>query len=335
MPSVKRNDPCPCGSGRKYKNCCMRQDRIAASRDLNLRGGEAALLNALYDHAQLPRFGTDTAEAFNFYWGGRFNLDGLVQAESEDVRRTIEWFIHDYQTGSNRGYVIDHFIETKAADLPAEAQNILEAWSRSMTGLYRVLDLSEGDRLSLYDCLRKEELQATDAMLSRNTWRGDLLVGRLFELDEVKRLSLMTMILPAEYEPGLVEYVTNAYRLYQEQHHEATWDEFLRENGHIFNAYLLSHKAEALRSLIGPGTRFRDPAVTRDKMREFTSRRAKELGEESAAAKERAPQVHRTEAGIIVPGAAPTESTGQKEAEPADQEQERAAPSILIPGRDF
>jgi uncharacterized protein YecA (UPF0149 family) len=23
-PRVGRNDPCPCGSGKKYKNCCMR-----------------------------------------------------------------------------------------------------------------------------------------------------------------------------------------------------------------------------------------------------------------------------------------------------------------------
>ena len=22
-PDVQRNDPCPCGSGRKYKKCCM------------------------------------------------------------------------------------------------------------------------------------------------------------------------------------------------------------------------------------------------------------------------------------------------------------------------
>jgi len=27
---VGRNDPCPCGSGRKYKNCCMRKDLAAA-----------------------------------------------------------------------------------------------------------------------------------------------------------------------------------------------------------------------------------------------------------------------------------------------------------------
>jgi preprotein translocase subunit SecA len=26
---VGRNDPCPCGSGRKYKNCCMRKEAAA------------------------------------------------------------------------------------------------------------------------------------------------------------------------------------------------------------------------------------------------------------------------------------------------------------------
>lgn len=29
-PKVGRNDPCPCGSGKKYKKCCMEKD---------LRGG--------------------------------------------------------------------------------------------------------------------------------------------------------------------------------------------------------------------------------------------------------------------------------------------------------
>ena len=31
MKKVRRNDPCPCGSGRKYKNCCQRKSRPAAA----------------------------------------------------------------------------------------------------------------------------------------------------------------------------------------------------------------------------------------------------------------------------------------------------------------
>jgi tetratricopeptide (TPR) repeat protein len=29
MPKTGRNDPCPCGSGKKYKHCCLERDRAA------------------------------------------------------------------------------------------------------------------------------------------------------------------------------------------------------------------------------------------------------------------------------------------------------------------
>ena len=29
MPKTGRNDPCPCGSGKKYKHCCLEKDRAA------------------------------------------------------------------------------------------------------------------------------------------------------------------------------------------------------------------------------------------------------------------------------------------------------------------
>ena len=29
MPKIGRNDPCPCGSGKKYKHCCLDKDRAA------------------------------------------------------------------------------------------------------------------------------------------------------------------------------------------------------------------------------------------------------------------------------------------------------------------
>ncbi|HLE85676.1 MAG TPA: SEC-C metal-binding domain-containing protein [Thermoanaerobaculia bacterium] len=41
---IGRNDPCPCGSGKKYKRCCLERDRAAAAeggqrRWTWLRGG--------------------------------------------------------------------------------------------------------------------------------------------------------------------------------------------------------------------------------------------------------------------------------------------------------
>lgn len=35
MTKIGRNDPCPCGSGRKYKHCCLRKGRIQQSGQQN------------------------------------------------------------------------------------------------------------------------------------------------------------------------------------------------------------------------------------------------------------------------------------------------------------
>lgn len=37
-----RNDPCPCGTGQKYKKCCATKDAAAASAELARRNAEAA-----------------------------------------------------------------------------------------------------------------------------------------------------------------------------------------------------------------------------------------------------------------------------------------------------
>jgi TolA-binding protein len=37
-----RNDPCPCGSGQKYKRCCLEKDQATASKVLAAQAAEAA-----------------------------------------------------------------------------------------------------------------------------------------------------------------------------------------------------------------------------------------------------------------------------------------------------
>jgi hypothetical protein len=326
-----RNDPCPCGSGKKYKNCCLRQDRIKASRDLSLSEAESYLLNTLYTYAEAERFQYESAEAFALYWGGRYDLSHIDNLDAEDMRRTMEWYVHDYHSRSEGRYIIDLFIAEKAREYPEMLQAILKAWSSSITGLFRVLAVEAGGRLELYDCLRREPLTANSDLLARSARDGNLLVGRLFELQGAKRLSLMTMLLPKDYELGLVEYVTNAYGIYRDTHPQAAWGEFLRENGHIFHAYLLSPKAEALRPLIGPGTPFHDPVIVRDRLRAHTAERARELQrqKEGAERAEREGPMHRTRTGIILPGAVEQPSAAGK------QEEAKPKPRILIPGRDL
>jgi hypothetical protein len=328
MPKVNRNAPCPCGSGKKYKNCCMRKDQAIESRELGLVPEEGYLLDRLYQYAQSPRFRGDLVNALNFFWGGVFDYGGDAPVLSQvDIRRTMEWFVFDYHSSTDRRLVVDLFVETQANEYTPEAKEILNAWSHSVGGLFRVLSRSQ-DTLSLYDPLQQESLEAKDASLARSALNGDLLVGRLFELRGAKRLSLMTLALPGAFEPDLVVYLSNAYDSYRGQHYQANWDEFLRENGHIFNAYLLSPRVMSLRSLIGPGTRYHDPSVSRDRLVEYTSRRESERQQQEAEPEQQLPG-YRSASGIILP-----DSMAAAQPAPA-REEPPARPTILLPGRDF
>ena len=40
MPTAGRNDPCPCGSGKRYKRCCLDKDQAAALAPLLARRAE-------------------------------------------------------------------------------------------------------------------------------------------------------------------------------------------------------------------------------------------------------------------------------------------------------
>jgi preprotein translocase subunit SecA len=48
--SVGRNDPCPCGSGRKYKNCCMRKEQSAGSRQQAAEQASTGSSSAAHKH---------------------------------------------------------------------------------------------------------------------------------------------------------------------------------------------------------------------------------------------------------------------------------------------
>lgn len=44
---LNRNDPCHCGSGKKYKNCCQKKDQSNISSKLGMIGVIAAVLLGL------------------------------------------------------------------------------------------------------------------------------------------------------------------------------------------------------------------------------------------------------------------------------------------------
>jgi hypothetical protein len=51
---VGRNDPCPCGSGKKYKKCCLAKDEAAARQDYAQRAATQRVAARAFDPPPLP-----------------------------------------------------------------------------------------------------------------------------------------------------------------------------------------------------------------------------------------------------------------------------------------
>ncbi|BCK86457.1 photosystem I assembly protein Ycf3 [Sideroxyarcus emersonii] len=54
---ISRNDPCPCGSGKKYKQCCLERDKSAVSGQPAAAAAVAESFQAAMEHFQAGRLG--------------------------------------------------------------------------------------------------------------------------------------------------------------------------------------------------------------------------------------------------------------------------------------
>lgn len=79
-----RNDPCHCGSGRKYKDCHLRIEEEWRSQQLRLRNAQDQLLQRILAKATEAE-AAELQTAFDRYWQQRYQFAQL--AELKPARR--------------------------------------------------------------------------------------------------------------------------------------------------------------------------------------------------------------------------------------------------------
>ena len=135
MAKVGRNDPCPCGSGKKYKRCCLEKDETAERKF-------AATERTFAATASVPQrqIGTVAAEIAERLAAGAYEID-----ETED----------ELATASNVAVDLVHAgrldeAEEAAHDLLERFPGVHDGWDR----LGMVYE-ARGDNQKAADCYRK------------------------------------------------------------------------------------------------------------------------------------------------------------------------------------
>jgi hypothetical protein len=176
---VGRNDPCPCGSGRKYKKCCLAAD--SAPGPYSAADREAALdrLGRLRERTELEDQRALADVEF------RSPLEGEpdeVPEEEEIADASLEvfddWFLLD-RKGPDGLTPAEAFLRREGDRLAPGEREFIARLSRTELRLYEVETPVPGSGLDLVDPWSGQRWFVRDLPLASELGDGDLLAARL------------------------------------------------------------------------------------------------------------------------------------------------------------
>ncbi len=176
-PRPSRNAPCPCGSGRKYKKCCLAKDERAGSEQRKVQSGHD--LDADLTH-ELIEFAHDR---FGMVWR-RFDRDFL------DVQRTLQlavpWSVYHYRVEGHNA--LEAYLEELPRRLSRAERGWLEAQQAAWLSLWEVSEVEPGVGIALRDMLTDETRSVHEVSGSQTLVVRDVLLARIVDYDGVSLL---------------------------------------------------------------------------------------------------------------------------------------------------
>lgn len=195
MEKTGRNEPCPCGSGKKYKKCCLEKDQAAASRKREASNTAPAALDWLA--AKYPEQVREAIE--ERYYGGlkkaeKAELDSLGEKEQELLSVNIgEWLLTDavLMTGENPTPVKRLLQDPAGPPLSAGGRQWLSRLAEHSLSLYEVRDAEKDTGMMLADLLKPGEppVWVKDRVASQNLLRWQVIGVRVVAQGEDNVLS--------------------------------------------------------------------------------------------------------------------------------------------------
>jgi len=201
---IGRNAPCPCGSGRKYKQCCLRgarqaeqNDALAGRRRQRLLDLENTTVDLVLDWAR-EVMALDPVEVCPI---------DIEQPLNHGLVRT--WAAYDHP-------VLDAFLEQEADLLTPEELRWLLAQKQAMIGVWEILETTPGASFRARNRLTDIERTVFERSASESLRRRDHLVGRVVDWEGESLLcGALPRVLPPRNADELVEMIRSVLR---EQH---------------------------------------------------------------------------------------------------------------------
>jgi hypothetical protein len=210
-----RNEPCPCGSGRKYKHCCLKVSDASDFHWRQVRAAEGRLVPELLQLAMKefdPSFVAAALDEF-FLWDG---VPEDYDQTDEFSSFFVPWFVYNFVADPEDPNPIANAPAESLAALylrrhgdrlsPTEREFLTSASTAPLT-FYAATNVVAGREIALYDVLTGRDVVVRERSASQTVKAGALLFTRVVT---VGGLSIMSgcapLVIPPEWRLSVLDF---------------------------------------------------------------------------------------------------------------------------------
>ena len=229
-----RNDPCPCGSGKKYKKCCLSNTYKERGREDSIR---SKLVQNLLKFCS-RNYGDTLANAHQIFWDD-FNLEEHLDDTTLNIasQNFWEWVIHDFIVDRESDKkLIDLYME-KTRVISADEHKVLNMMRNSVISIYEVQEVFPEKGLLLKDLLLGGEYDVKEKLATRSLSRWDIYACRLLFIDGKYIMSGAVYPYPVKEKERILEDIKAEFEDYRQDYPEGAMDDFLKLESAVFNFY--------------------------------------------------------------------------------------------------
>lgn len=250
---VGRNDPCICGSGKKYKKCCGRE-LIAPVEDFEwrrIRKLEGRIFDEhLFPYAldEFPKEVMETA----FVEFLTVDLPDTIDPKTLFAQFFMPWFVFnwiiedrfDLESINPEATIAENYLHQNSSKLNEEERRFIEEMNKTYYSFYKVLKIIPEKAIVVEDLLLGSHPTLKEKEGTKSLNPGDIIFNRILTF---KGQSISVGMAPYTLPSFCLKGVHEIKKEFKKQFRKRTLTpQFLREDG---NYYLLDHYFEGLEAL--------------------------------------------------------------------------------------
>lgn len=217
---IGRNDPCPCGSGSKYKKCCLQAASSVVSNDMvwqRVHKTYEGLVPKVFDFI-MDTYGQESVffawDDFRLYEGDDEGFD----PESPLVPFFMPWFYYTWTPDPDEIEISksvsfdmtpgEALIHSKQGKKLSEIEvEYIKSCCASPFSFYKIIDNTPGEKVRVKDLMTGRELLVLEKMASKNAVNGDIFFARVIHVQGMHLFDgLAPTLIPAQFGIDIIDF---------------------------------------------------------------------------------------------------------------------------------